>query len=124
MSTTINWPSSLPQFVLRDGYNRSPRSNVIRTEMDTGPAKVRRRSTFKTFTLNVTMAMDVTELNTFESFFDSNLGYGALSFNFPNPEDPDNTIEVRFNSENETMYSITPESSTTYFIVEMTLEII
>lgn len=43
--TDILWPISLPQVMILDGLQGQRRSNVIRTSMDAGPQKARRRYT-------------------------------------------------------------------------------
>ncbi|QLH37711.1 MAG: hypothetical protein HWD60_00095 [Defluviicoccus sp.] len=39
------WPSSLPQKPLVDGFSETAPNLVVRSPMDVGPAKVRRRAT-------------------------------------------------------------------------------
>lgn len=123
-TSTINWPSFLPQFIDREGYTRTPRSVLVRTEVSSGPPKVRRRSTARSQTLTVNMVMSKAQLDIFEQFFTQNLGYGALSFNFPEPENPTSTIVVRFDSSSDTLYSITPDGDTIDFSVALNLEIL
>ena len=79
------WPASLPQKVLVDGYSEEPQSQVIRTEMDAGPKKTRRRFTAATRSIPVSMNLDLTQLDTFETFFDSDLQGGSLVFDMPHP---------------------------------------
>lgn len=121
MATNINWPSTLPQFVLEQGYSRNLLSNLIRTDNSLGEAKVRRRNTKILYNLTVSMVMSQTQFATFESFFQSTLGLGALSFNFPEPEDTSTTIEVRI-VVGQQAYSVAPESGTDHVIVSFTLE--
>lgn len=122
MSTTIDWPSTLPQYVLRDSYSRNPGNNLIRTDMEIGPAKVRRRSTSAPTTVSLSFSFDKDELDDFEEFFITTLGYGVLTFNFPDPENEGSTYEVRFDSSNDPIYNITLEDETTNFIVDFILE--
>ena len=121
MASSINWPSTLPQFILEEGYTRNLRSNLVVTNMSTGPTKVRRRNTKRINDLQCTIALSQAQLVIFETFFLSDLGLGSLSFNFPNPEKPTEMIEVRFNV-TENSYTITPEGGTTFFTVSFTLE--
>lgn len=39
------WPITLPDRFLMDGYDEGPPDLVLRTEMDAGPAKMRRKGT-------------------------------------------------------------------------------
>ena len=123
MATDIDWPSTLPQYVLVDGYNKTLLSNTVVSQNSVGPTKVRRRNTKKIYNYTVNMPMTKTELNTFETFFTNTIGYGALSFNFPDPEDSDEEIEVRLITTESAGYNVTPENgSSEYFIVGMQLE--
>lgn len=40
-----NWPETLPQSPLLDGWRETPADNTVRTAMEAGPAKVRARGT-------------------------------------------------------------------------------
>lgn len=83
------WPPTLRFFIAHDGLSRSgPLGGTIRTQMDTGPAKVRRRFTAapRRFT-GVTPKMTKAELATFESFYETTLAMGALSFTAEDPLD-------------------------------------
>lgn len=125
MATTINWPNNLPQFVSEDGYSRNPLSNVVRTSVSFGPAKTRRRTTKKIENLGFNIVMSKAQLDIFENFFDNTLGFGALSFNFPDPENLGSTIEIRFVTDQGAGYSITPESGGVgFFIVGFQTEIL
>lgn len=121
MASSINWPSTLPQYVLEEGYSRNLRSNVIRTENSLGEAKVRRRNSKLIYDLTVSMPMSTAQFSTFESFFQNTIALGSLSFNFPKPEDNSTTIEVRIVTQQQA-YSVTPERGTGYFIVAFSLE--
>ena len=52
------WPLTLPQLPLVSGYSESMPSNLIRSETDTGPAKVRRRGNAKPVTVQASYIMD------------------------------------------------------------------
>ncbi len=44
----IIWPPSLPQVMRLEGLGGKKKSNVVRTQMDAGPQKTRRRYTVST----------------------------------------------------------------------------
>lgn len=80
------WPGGLPQFILRDGFERKPSNQSIRSRMDTGPAKRRRRFTTKTRKINAQVPLaDSTEIGIFETFFEDDLAGGTLSFTMTEP---------------------------------------
>jgi hypothetical protein len=43
--TNISWPELLPTGLLENGCTKQPKNNVVRTKMDAGPDKSRRRYT-------------------------------------------------------------------------------
>jgi len=90
------WPTTLPQSMLMSGYGGSPGDNQLRSNMDVGPAKVRRRSTAapRKETGNVILSRD--QLATFREFYDDILLSGALRFTWHDPTDPETTVEMRF----------------------------
>jgi hypothetical protein len=80
------WPSSLPQFVEIDGYDETLPDALLRTRMDAGPAKQRRRFTAAPRSLAaVTDLMTAAQGATFEAFFETTLQMGALPFDWAHP---------------------------------------
>lgn len=90
-----NWPEALPQSPLLDGARETPADTVIRTAMETGPAKTRRRTTAGTGRLSLTYILSRAELTVLEGFFSTDLFGGALSFAFPHPRLGE-TVDCRF----------------------------
>jgi len=93
----ISWPSSLYGFILKDGFRESPPDNVLRTEMDVGPAKLRRRSTAAVRTFSVDMFFSKAMVATFETFYVTTSKYGSLAFNYKSPR-TETELEHRFAS--------------------------
>lgn len=56
--------------------------NVIRSDMDVGPAKVRRRYTATIKQYGLRMVLTKAQIATLETFIDSTLGGGALTFDW------------------------------------------
>lgn len=80
------WPASLPQHPLIQRYEESPDSAVLRTEMDTGPAKTRLRSTATTTNLpNIQYPLTDAQKQAFEAWFRDDIARGALPFDWPRP---------------------------------------
>lgn len=78
------WPSSLPR-LLAPGYSESPQDQTLRTEMDAGPAKVRRRFSAAVTEQQIRLLLTDAQLATFESFWDTDLAGGALSIDWDDP---------------------------------------
>ena len=94
----INWPELLPSGMLAEGFTKQPQSNVIRTNMDAGPRKARRRYTARTVNFTGRQIFDMAELAVFEQFYHNVLADGVLRFNFEDPVTGE-TSEFRFTSD-------------------------
>ena len=81
----IFWPDTLPSDFLADGLSIKPQSNVIRTKMDAGPNKTRRRYTARTVIFSGKQRFDDDELAIFEKFYQTALADGVLRFNYKDP---------------------------------------
>lgn len=79
------WPSSLPQYVLREGFSESIGDGRLRSQPDKGPAKVRRRSSMMPKLLQCRMIMSAEQLALMQEFVDDTLMNGSLPFLMPDP---------------------------------------
>lgn len=82
----VNWPSTLPQALLRDGLVEQPGDALIASENSTGPAKLRPRSTAVSDTLVGSMLFTDAQKNEFKDFVKNSISRRAKPFNFPNPD--------------------------------------
>lgn len=80
-----SWPSGLPDKPLSEGYQEKTQNNILRTEMDQGPDKVRRITTANTKEYQMTFRMDESQVATFEDFFNNTIAHGSLKFDFDDP---------------------------------------
>jgi len=90
------WPLTLPQVLLVQNYAETPPSNVIRTQMDQGPPKVRRRSTDAQRLFSGTMILTEDEVAIWEDFYYNTI-QEVLPFDFPHPR-TGATISVTVNN--------------------------
>lgn len=95
------WPASLPQTPQLSGYSETPQSQTLRSSMDAGPAKVRRRFTAASRDIPVQYILSTTQRETFENWFDADIAAGALAFDWPHDGA---TVEARIRDG----YSLTP----------------
>lgn len=79
------WPLDLPQRPLRDGYKEGGRQTLLRTQMDAGPAKTRRRATAGVRRIAARYAMSEEQLGRFLDFFEHDLADGAVPVWMPHP---------------------------------------
>lgn len=81
----VTWPNTLPASPLLDGFVETVPETVIRSKMDTGPDKVRQRTTAGIRKFNMSFIMSKTETSIFDSFYLSDLNGGAQAFDFIHP---------------------------------------
>ncbi len=79
-----NWPSTLPQMWLINSYQETLPKIMVRTEMDAGPAKTRRRFSAQVTPIKAKLLLTSTQKGVLETFFNTTTAGGALSFTFPN----------------------------------------
>lgn len=89
------YPASLPQEFSTDGYEESPPDNILRTKMDKGPDKIRRRTTANIRPIKTTLRMTGTQVETLETFYVTTLLSGSLTFDWVEPRSG-TTAEYRF----------------------------
>src|SRR5690606_14120210 len=111
------WPATLPA-PLNGGFRELWPNNIIRTQMDKGPPKVRRRTTANVATLQMQFLMSTAQVSTLETFFQGDAAYGAAAFDFTHPR-TGSTVSCRFTRP--------PEFGTTngaYWPVSVELEVL
>lgn len=79
------WPAELPQAPQRDGYSDTAPDQLLRSEMESGPVKVRRRGTAKPHVAACTYVFTDAEAQVFETFALDTLAGGALAFDWWHP---------------------------------------
>lgn len=76
------WPDTLPQSFQGGGdYQETPANTVLRTTMDTGVTKLRRRQTRSESFVQGTMIFSPAQAVTFMTFFEETLRGGSIVFN-------------------------------------------
>jgi hypothetical protein len=80
-----SWPSTLPDYVLQEGYSETTEPNTLRTEMSQGPAKVRRRFTAFTRNINCQIHLTAAQYEILDGFFHTDLKSGSLTFDWVHP---------------------------------------
>jgi len=73
------WPSELPAAPLI-GHRETAPDTALRTSMDAGPAKVRRRFTAGVREIEVALVLDDTRITLLDTFFTDTLAGGTLRF--------------------------------------------
>lgn len=120
MAYSYVWPPSLPQGPQK-GFTESIAANIIRTPMDSGIAKIRRRSA-RPSTMSLTFLMTTVQVETLRVFVMDTLK-GSRRFGFTHPR-TGNIEEVRVVPSNEgELYSL-QYAAPGFYYVKLQLEIL
>lgn len=92
------WPPSIPDSILVSGYSEKPPKNALRTQMDAGPAKVRRRSRSGARPISGAAMLTGAQLETFDAWFRETLADGTLRFDWIHPRTRQ-AVSMRFTEE-------------------------
>lgn len=115
------WPSTLPNEPFTE-LQGQPADNRLRTDMDAGPTKMRRRYTAKRiFYNNVEMYLDGDQLQTLQDFYNNDLNGGTLKFDWDDPVDG-TTVQFRFRSPYQYVITAGGTTSKRVYLVTMQLE--
>ena len=80
------WPNFMPEPKLAEITIGAPIGAVLRTDMDAGPAKQRRRFTAAPRAVSLSFEpVSGFYVTQFEAFFSNDLAMGALAFDMPHP---------------------------------------
>lgn len=90
------WDSALPQVMELNDYTGSFEDNLIQSDPDMGPSKVRRRYTAGVKPLSGVVIMNKTQFGVFKTFYTSTLLSGALRFSWTEPPFHTEPCEMRF----------------------------
>ena len=117
---TYSWPPSLPQYPEK-GFSESGGVLTLRTPMDAGPAKMRRRGKAPT-NLNLTYFMTTAQVETLEDFVNNSIR-GVRRFNLMHPRKQGTLVDVRIVPQGDTLYTIN-YAAPGHWRVQLTLEIL
>lgn len=114
------WPLPNKRPLLAGYAEQGPAGNLVRTQMDVGPAKVRRRGSVGVREIAVGFVLTPNNVATFVDWFQNDIGSGAEAFDFVDVR-TEATLLCRFKG--EPAYSLSP-ISTDLWSMEATLEIL
>jgi len=81
----VAWPASLPQSPLIAGFEEDVPETALRTEMDAGPAKLRRRFTASVRPIKYPLILTETQVATLDTFYVTTMQAGTLPFTHTHP---------------------------------------
>lgn len=120
MAVSFVWPLGLPQAPDR-GFTESKGLNVLRTPMDAGPAKMRKRSV-RPDTMNVSYLLTTNQVSTLETFVFTTL-QGTYRFGWPHPR-TNVQVEARVVPSSDGAYYSITYAAPGYWRVSLQLEIL
>lgn len=115
--TVAVWPSTLPTELLQQGYNQSSPDLLLKSSVDVGPAKVRRRVTSGVEEVSGNLLLTKTELGYLRTFYDTTLLNGSLRFTW---REPVTLVSKEFRFTNPPKWSMTSG----YYTVTLELEML
>lgn len=80
-----SWPITLPPITTPDGYSETTPDVLLRTNMDAGPAKVRRRFTAGVRPITISHVLTAAEVDILDTFVVTTIEGGALTFTMDDP---------------------------------------
>ena len=83
MATPLDWPALLPDCA--GTYSEKAEPVTVRTNVEEGPAKVRKRFTQRVIRAQVGMQMRIDQYDILDDFFYIELNGGVGRFNFKHP---------------------------------------
>lgn len=87
------WPT-LPAPLINT-FSESPPNNILRSSMDRGPDKIRRRTTANVRPIQFTMILTKAQVATLETFYVTTTTSGAAEFTYTHPRTAA-TVTARF----------------------------
>ena len=82
---SVPFPSTLQNKVDAESFNYSFGDTTLRSQMDVGPAKVRRRFTRAVDMLTTSIMLDYDQYATFKIFYETTTNGGVTPFTYENP---------------------------------------
>ncbi|MFN0133434.1 MAG: hypothetical protein ACKVW3_13020 [Phycisphaerales bacterium] len=119
---SIVWPAGLPQAPIVARYSQVDQDRTVRSAMDVGPAKVRRRATAAIETCEIELKLTRAQVATLKTFFRDTAQAGAVPFEWKHHQ-TGNPIDYRF-TRPPTFSPSAPRQAagTEYWMASFTLE--
>lgn len=115
------FPPDLPQRFSPDGLTVTPISNVIQTQMATGPSKRRKRDTINQYNVAGSLLVCSSDYDLFEQFYYVTLGGGVSKFEWIHPHMSSRICEFYFD-QSQTPYTFAPvDRMGKFFTLSLTL---
>ena len=114
-------PTSIPS-PLQSGYGLSVQDATVRTDMDVGAARVRRRTTSAPDTVTLSWLLDATQMAAFRTFWEGGWNFGASWVYISLRDGWSSAMTSRECRPTPATYKAAPVSAT-HWQVDMTVEV-
>jgi hypothetical protein len=118
----IVWPVTVPASPLYDGYSEAMPNYTLRSSMDSGPSKVRRKCSALPWLMTVNFVLSASQLSALVTFVETTLIGGTLRFEFTHPR-TGSTVECRV-AGSDSLMQIAPRGQSSSWSVALTLEVL
>jgi|APSaa5957512535_1039671.scaffolds.fasta_scaffold109314_2 hypothetical protein len=89
------WPAGLQQRQFSPVKDRA-QDGAIRTAMETGAPKSRKRFTAVVRDIDIPIVLNFADRATFDTFYNTTLSFGSTAFDWTDPDDDSTTVSFRF----------------------------
>ena len=93
---THTWPATLPQKFVESGFSYGLKPMAVVNQPEVGEARSRRRTTRAIYLIRGSVVTGRTNIQTFLDFFVRDLSGGAVKFNWVDPYDETDVVEMLF----------------------------
>jgi len=90
----VAWPTGFPAPAV-NSFNEEPPDNLIKSSVDRGPKKIRRRTVANIRPISFTLNLTPDQIEELDSFYMDDLLSGAISFDYVHPRTLA-TVKARF----------------------------
>lgn len=121
MTTAYIWPPALPQSPQMDSFSETKGVLIIRSPMDAGPAKQRRRGR-RPDTMQVSFFMDASQKLVLDNFIENTI-MGTARFAYKHPLTFQN-LEVRIVPQQDGQFYTLQPITFNWYSISMTFEVL
>lgn len=80
-----SWPTTLPDYLMKDALSETLPANTIRSSMEVGPAKVRRRATSAVRLISGKIKLTAAQAADLDTFYSATTQCGSIQFDWKHP---------------------------------------
>jgi len=119
----IVWPAGLPQAPLVRSLSETFPALALRTEMETGPAKMRRRATAVPRSFDIELSLTRNQVALFDQFYTDSIKLGSIPFEWKHPR-TGAVCDMRITSTPNARPKAPRQSGTEYWSLSFGIEIL